>query len=82
MKQKPSRSIVIDMPHTKDTNPDRIFALVPEMGESDRTLIRRACEFAKKAHEGQLRKSGEPYYNHVFATGINLAILKMDADTK
>lgn len=73
--------IVKYMPHTKDTNPERIFALIPEMNESDKALIIRACDFAKKAHEGQLRKSGEPYYNHVFATGINLATLKMDAET-
>jgi GTP pyrophosphokinase len=64
-----------------DTNPARIFALLPDIKESDKMLILRACDFAKKAHEGQLRKSGEPYYNHVFATGINLATLKMDADT-
>jgi GTP diphosphokinase / guanosine-3',5'-bis(diphosphate) 3'-diphosphatase len=64
-----------------DTNPDRIFALMPEMSNEDKQLIEKACDFAKRAHEGQLRKSGEPYYNHVFATGINLAHLKMDADT-
>ncbi len=64
-----------------DTNPDRIFALLPDLGEADKALIKRACDFAKQAHAGQLRKSGEPYYNHVFATGLNLAMLKMDADT-
>jgi guanosine-3',5'-bis(diphosphate) 3'-pyrophosphohydrolase len=64
-----------------DTNPDRIFALLPDLGESDKELIKRACIFAEKAHDGQLRKSGEPYYNHVFSTGLNLAMLKMDADT-
>ena len=64
-----------------DTNPDRIFALVPDIRETDKELIKRACAFAEQAHAGQLRKSGEPYYNHVFATGLNLAILKMDADT-
>ncbi len=69
------------MPHSKDTNPDKIFALIPEMSDQDKALILRACSFAKIAHEGQLRKSGEPYYNHVFTTGINLATLKMDADT-
>lgn len=63
------------------TNPDRIFALLPDLGEDGKALIRRACIFAEKAHEGQLRKSGEPYYNHVFATGLNLAMLKMDQDT-
>lgn len=64
-----------------DTNPERIFKLLPDLKETDKDLISRACVFAKKAHEGQLRKSGEPYYNHVFATGINLATLKMDAET-
>ncbi|MFA6608395.1 MAG: RelA/SpoT family protein [Candidatus Paceibacterota bacterium] len=64
-----------------NTNPNRIFALLPDISEHDKALIIRACNFAQKAHEGQLRKSGEPYYNHVFATGINLATLKMDADT-
>jgi GTP pyrophosphokinase len=64
-----------------DTSPARIFALLPKLSLADKALITHACEFAKKAHEGQLRKSGEPYYNHVFATGYNLATLKMDADT-
>lgn len=64
-----------------DTNPERIFELLPNLSKDDKALIIRACEFAQKAHEGQLRKSGEPYYNHVFATGVNLATLKMDADT-
>ena len=64
-----------------DTNPERIFELLPNLSKDDKALIVRACEFAQKAHKGQLRKSGEPYYNHVFATGVNLATLKMDADT-
>jgi len=64
-----------------DTDPERIFALLPELSEKDKSLIKRACAFAEDAHEGQLRKSGEPYYNHVFATGVNLATLRMDADT-
>jgi GTP pyrophosphokinase len=64
-----------------DTNPHRIFALLPNLTNKDKDLITHACDFAQKAHEGQLRKSGEPYYNHVFATGVNLATLKMDADT-
>lgn len=64
-----------------DTNPTRIFALLPDIKEHDKELIIRACHFAESAHRGQLRKSGEPYYNHVFATGLNLAALKMDAET-
>lgn len=64
-----------------DTSPSRIFELLPKLSKSDKELIIRACTFAQHAHDGQLRKSGEPYYNHVFATGMNLATLKMDTDT-
>ncbi len=64
-----------------DTSPTRIFALLPNLSQEDKDLIIRACEFSSRAHAGQLRKSGEPYYNHVFATGLNLAGLKMDPDT-
>lgn len=64
-----------------DTSPERIFELLPKPSKSDKELITRACEFAQRAHDGQLRKSGEPYYNHVFATGLNLATLKMDSNT-
>lgn len=31
-------------------------------------LVRRAYDFAKKAHQGQKRKNGEPYFNHCLAT--------------
>lgn len=65
----------------EDTSPARIFALLPGITEKDKEIITKACHFAKKAHEGQLRKSGEPHYNHVFATALNLATLGMDKDT-
>jgi guanosine-3',5'-bis(diphosphate) 3'-pyrophosphohydrolase len=48
--------------------------------EEDRALIQKAYDFSKKAHEGQLRKSGEPYFNHVFATAKNIAELSMGAE--
>ena len=31
-------------------------------------LVKRAYDFAKKAHQGQKRKNGEPYFNHCLAT--------------
>lgn len=71
----------MDLQIFKDTNPARIFALLPDIKEHDKKLIMRACRFSELAHMGQLRKSGEPYFTHVFATGINLATLKMDAET-
>ena len=41
------------------TDPNRIFALLPDISDEDKHLIKKACAFAEKAHEGQLRKSGE-----------------------
>lgn len=49
--------------------------------EKDLKLIERAYIFAKEAHEGQKRFSGEPYFNHVYATAKNLASYGMDAKT-
>lgn len=43
--------------------------------------IRHAYEFADKAHLGQLRKSGEPYINHPFATAYKLIDMNMDETT-
>lgn len=44
---------------------------------ADRELVTKAYHFAEKAHAGQKRASGEPYFNHVFATAKNLAELSM-----
>ena len=43
--------------------------------------IKKAVDFADKAHEGQFRKSGEPFLIHPINVGVILASLKMDADT-
>lgn len=47
--------------------------------ESER--IKKAVEFATKAHEGQLRKSGEPFINHPLAVKKILTEWGMDEDT-
>ena len=49
--------------------------------DSDRSLLLHAFTFSQKAHEGQLRASGEPYFNHVFATAKNLAVFGMSPIT-
>lgn len=41
-------------------------------------LVRRAYQFAEKAHAGQMRKSGEPYLVHLVATAYYLASLRLD----
>ncbi|HEY4486602.1 MAG TPA: RelA/SpoT family protein [Candidatus Paceibacterota bacterium] len=49
--------------------------------QKETNLIERAFAFAQKAHEGQKRFSGEPYFNHVLETAKILANLNMDATT-
>jgi guanosine-3',5'-bis(diphosphate) 3'-pyrophosphohydrolase len=44
-------------------------------------LIEAAFQFALKAHEGQVRKSGAPYLEHPLETAIILADLQLDAAT-
>src|SRR5690606_31338949 len=41
-------------------------------------LIRRAWEYAERAHAGQARASGEPYVQHVLAVARILASLRLD----
>lgn len=45
--------------------------------ESDEKLLREAYEFAKKAHRGQLRASGDPYITHPLMTAKKLAEIGM-----
>lgn len=47
----------------------------------DSNLLYRAFKFGEKAHQGQSRNSGEPYYSHCIAVAKNLADKKMDLDT-
>ena len=47
----------------------------------DLSLIERAYNFAYKAHEGQTRKSGKPYFTHPYRVAEILADLMLDAPT-
>jgi GTP pyrophosphokinase len=51
------------------------------INSSDWELIINAFNFAQKAHSGQKRKSGEPYFEHCLRTALILAELKLDALT-
>ena len=48
---------------------------------ADISMIEKAYRIAKQAHEGQKRKSGEPYIIHPLWVGIILAELEMDKET-
>ena len=44
-------------------------------------IVERAYEIARVAHDGQLRKSGEPYIIHPLCVAIILADLEMDCES-
>ncbi|MFZ3011799.1 MAG: RelA/SpoT family protein [Minisyncoccia bacterium] len=64
------------MPNVKE-----IFDLIGKVKKKDAELISNAYELSIRAHEGQKRLSGDPYFTHVFETAKILAKLGMDAKT-
>ncbi len=71
---------------TESRTPDEVFAeLVNLTGEymsaDEEAMLARAFSFAQEAHDGQLRKSGEPFINHPLEVAKILADLRMDAET-
>lgn len=47
---------------------EKVFqAMAPRVSDKEMTMLRDAFEFARKAHEGQKRKTGEPYILHPIA---------------
>ena len=66
--------------------PDEAFAELNDlasgyMSAPERDMLTRAYRFASAAHEGQKRKSGEPFIVHPIEVAIILADLRMDAET-
>jgi GTP pyrophosphokinase len=45
---------------------------------ADLDLVKRTYEFAAKAHDGQLRRSGDPYVIHPLGVATTIAELKLD----
>ena len=63
-------------------NLDELIAtLVKYHPEANVELVEKAYRFAEKAHAGQLRKSGEPYFVHPLTVAGILAKLMLDAPT-
>lgn len=61
---------LIDLIHKRTNN-----------GEADVSQLWAAYKFGQEAHEGQLRKSGDPYFDHCLNVAKILAELHMDATT-
>ncbi len=57
---------------------DKVKAYAPN---ANFDLIVKAYDLGKKAHEGQYRKSGEPYFIHPIAVANILADMQMDIET-
>lgn len=52
-----------------------------KLNESEISLIKKAYHLAKEAHNGQMRASGEPFFEHPKAVSKILAELKMDVES-
>src|SRR5450756_2638725 len=67
-----------------DTNPvlePLLSAVRASHPKADLSIIERAYAVAEQAHEGQMRKSGDPYITHPLAVTTILAELGMDPAT-
>jgi GTP pyrophosphokinase len=62
-------------PKTIDDLCERILAYFPN---ADIDFIKRAYAFSEKAHEGQIRRSGEAYISHPLGVAAILADLHLD----
>ncbi len=64
-----------------EANAKTILEHLNSSNPNDRDLVVRAYEFAKKAHEGHTRYSGEPYVTHLVAVSRMLAEIGMGIQT-
>jgi len=61
---------------------ESIWSRVQEYNpQADGDRLWEAFHFAKAAHDGQMRKSGEPYFLHAVTVADILTDLRMDVDT-
>ncbi len=68
------------------TPPDKLYErlinhILTYHPSTDISMIEKAYRIADQAHEGQLRKSGEPYIIHPLCVAIILAELELDKET-
>ena len=88
MENKPVRekrdidlSTPADFTPPEDLYKELIKKILTYHPSTDISMIEKAYKVASKAHEGQLRKSGEPYIMHPLCVAIILAELELDKET-
>ncbi len=57
---------------------ERVRAARPDV---DVSIVERAWNYAEQAHSGQIRESGEPYFDHPAAVAFILADMDLDPNT-
>ena len=80
------RPMIGMVPDSQNLSPDELFEQLQERihkyrKDTDLSVIEKAYHVAREAHEGQLRRSGEPYIIHPLCVAIILAELEMDKET-
>lgn len=66
---------------TLQTLDDLLLRIRSYFPQADLKVIEKAYAFSEKAHEGQIRRSGEPYISHPLSVAGILADLHLDLDT-
>lgn len=61
----------------KEIKIEDLLDKIKNIDSEGKKFITKSFEFAKKAHKGQFRESGDPYFSHVFETAKILAEIKM-----
>ncbi len=66
-------------PKTQDVKIDAVFRRAAEYLPGDRLEgVRQAYDFAARCHDGQLRKTGDPYITHPVSVAYMVANLELD----
>ncbi len=73
--------VAITEPGNDPMDLEQLLSGLPNLTPNEVTLIERAYRRAEQAHEGQVRRSGEPYFAHCVAVAQILVELNMDGAT-
>jgi len=69
------------MKNTKEYIKELESIIDHKLNRKDKDRLHRAYDFGEKAHEGQMRDSGDPFFEHPKEVALILAGFRMDIDT-